>query len=101
MNPARVLAAGRDISLGLLPLANSSTALLVAFILANSWDVSSPKSSTPPTKQNLALPVTIVSYPSSSDSIAVAQAPTGVRLGPQDEIRSMFTHAPIVFIKDS
>ena len=35
----------------------------------------------------------IVSTPTSTDSAAVAQAPTGVLIGPEDESSSMLIHA--------
>src|SRR3569833_1566677 len=98
MKPFRVVVVGRDISLGVRPWANSSTALLVAFILANSYEPSSPKSSKPPTRQTRALPSMMVSYPISTDSTAVAHAPTGVLIGPDDESSSMFTQALMVLM---
>ncbi len=101
MKPLRVVVVGRDISLGVRPWANSSTALLVAFMLANSYEPSSPKSSKPPTRQTRALPSMMVSTPMSTDSTAVAHAPTGVLMGPDDDSSSMLTHAAMVLMKDS
>ena len=43
--PARVVVAGLDISVGSRPMANSVSELLVAFMLANSYEPSSLKSS--------------------------------------------------------
>merc|ERR1712225_16480 len=82
MNPARVLVVGRDISLGSRPLANSVSVLLVAFMLANSYEPSSEKSSKPPANMTFALPDKMVSQAISTDCRAVAHAPTGILTGP-------------------
>lgn len=70
--PARVVVAGRDISVGSRPIANSVSALLVAFMLANSNEPSSLRSSKPPAIITFALPDKIVSQAISSDCRAVA-----------------------------
>jgi hypothetical protein len=67
LTPARVVVVGRDISAGSRPIANSVSELLVAFMLANSYDPSSEKSSKPPAIMTLALPERIVSHAISSD----------------------------------
>src|ERR1700722_1975930 len=72
LTPARVVVAGRDISVGSRPIANSVSALLVAFILANSYEPSSQMSSKPPATMTLALPDSRVSHAISRDCSAVA-----------------------------
>lgn len=89
---------GRDISLGSRPAARSETLLDVAFMLANSNDPSSEKSSNPPAIMTLALPVRIVSQAISVDWRAVAQAPTGILMGPLDERRSKLTQPATVLM---
>jgi hypothetical protein len=89
---------GRDISLGSRPAARSETLLDVAFMLANSNDPSSEKSSNPPAIMTLALPVRIVSQAISVDWRAVAQAPTGILMGPLEERRSKLTHPATVLM---
>ena len=70
--PERVVVVGRDISVGSRPMANSVSALLVAFIFANSYEPSSLKSSKPPASITLALPDKRVSQAISTDCSAVA-----------------------------
>jgi hypothetical protein len=67
IKPARVVVVGRDISVGSRPMANSVSALLVAFMLPNSYEPSSERSSRPPASITLALPDKRVSHAISSD----------------------------------
>lgn len=90
---------GRDISVGSRPAASSETVLEVAFMLANSYEPSSEKSSKPPEIMTLALPVRIVSTAISIDCSAVAHAPTGILIGPLDERRSRLTQPATVLMK--
>lgn len=114
MKPARVLVVGLENSFGSRPMANSVRELLVAFIFANSYEPSSLKSSNPPAIITFALPERSVSQAISSDCRAVAltgdkksaimiqcypyQAPTGILMGPLDDIRSRFTHPATVLM---
>ena len=70
--PERVVVAGRDISVGSRPIANSVSALLVAFMFANSYEPSSLRSSKPPASMTFALPERSVSHAISMDCRAVA-----------------------------
>lgn len=72
LTPDLVVVAGRDISVGSRPMANSVSALLVAFMLANSYEPSSLKSSKPPASMIFALPERSVSHAISIDCKAVA-----------------------------
>ena len=99
--PARDVAVGRDISCGRRPLSSSSSALAVAFMLANSYDSSSWKSSLPPTMATLHLFVRIDSAAMSSDSMAVAHVPVGDLMGPADASSNMLAHAPMALRNDS
>ena len=49
----------------------------------------------------LALPDKIVSIPISTDSTAVAQAPTGVLMGPEADNNNILTQADMVLMNDS
>ena len=115
MKPARVVA-GRDISVGSRPIANSVSLLLVAFMLANSYEPSSQISSNPPAIITLAFPDSKVSQAISMDCNAVAlqktvnsrwaivlvfahQAPTGILIGPLEDNRSKLTHPAVVLMK--
>lgn len=70
-------------------MANSVSALLVAFMLANSYDPSSVRSSKPPASMIFALPDKIVSQAISRDCNAVA-------LNPKLEvaIKTVYVHEP-------
>lgn len=72
LTPERVVVVGRDISVGSRPIANSVSALLVAFMLANSIEPSSLMSSKPPAIMTLAFPDRMVSQAISRDCKAVA-----------------------------
>jgi hypothetical protein len=74
LTPARVVVVGRDISVGSRPIANSVSALLVAFMFANSYEPSSLRSSKPPAIMTFAFPDKIVSHAISRDWRAVALA---------------------------
>ena len=64
------------------PLARSAGTLLVAFMEWNSNMDCSVTSSVPPAMKQRALPCMMVSTPMSRLAAAVAQAPTGVLMGP-------------------
>ena len=98
LTPARVLVVGRDISVGSRPIASSVSVLLVAFMLANSNEPSSLKSSKPPAIMTFALPLKIVSQAISTDWRAVAHAPTGILIGPDDDSKSKLTQPATVLM---
>ena len=68
-------------------------------MLANSADPSSEKSSNPPEIMTFAFPLKIVSTAISTDWRAVAQAPTGILIGPLDESKRRLTHPATVLMK--
>mmetsp|Transcript_64467 Transcript_64467/g.188618 ORF Transcript_64467/g.188618 Transcript_64467/m.188618 type:complete len:283 (+) Transcript_64467:1258-2106(+) len=99
--PLRVNDIGRLSSKGRRPASLSTSALAVAFIDANSRLEFSFKSSTAPTSMTFAWPLRIVSTAIAADSMAVAQAPTGVLTGPDDDRMSMFSQAAVVLMNVS
>mmetsp|Transcript_28463 Transcript_28463/g.81998 ORF Transcript_28463/g.81998 Transcript_28463/m.81998 type:complete len:213 (+) Transcript_28463:2139-2777(+) len=99
--PPRVEVNGRDASDGRLPAVTSSVESFVAFMLANSKDPSSVKSSVPPVIMTCALPLRMVSTPSSTDRPAVAHAAAHGLTGPAELTSSMLSHAAGVLTKVS
>lgn len=96
-------------------MANSVSALLVAFMFANSYEPSSLRSSKPPASITFALPDKSVSHAISMDCRAVAleevlstveqvsscetyQAPTGILIGPLDDSRSKLIQPAVVLM---
>ena len=70
-------------------------------MLANSYEPSSEKSSKPPAIITLALPDRIESQAISTDCRAVAQAPTGILIGPEAESRRRLTQPAVVLMNVS
>mmetsp|Transcript_75175 Transcript_75175/g.168335 ORF Transcript_75175/g.168335 Transcript_75175/m.168335 type:complete len:315 (-) Transcript_75175:9487-10431(-) len=97
--PPRVKDIGLLSSEGRRPASLSASALAVAFIEANSLMEVSFRSSAAPTSMTFAWPFKIVSTAIAADSMVVAQAPTGVLTGPEDERSNMFNQAAVVLMK--